>query len=730
MVFGDRMNIDCIEKVLKPVKRVERKTLQDLRYEDEEKRVELWNNLEEARNFYEDNNSCGVDLDMHKDIDSRISLARLKVATSFNQQGSYPNITRKFNETELGLFEIIEEFRFFDDYIKDEIKDQVSRQEGKVYEMVKKYSEKMVNHTGNIFENPEIRPEIARGIKILLNERTQKIQDGVVAYIEMFGSSGHVRVTNCLQTWEEEMLEYDADSGEAQDTIRLRERLKLSKTRNHNALLNKRSPLEQINTDELFAEKIRLEREEKLKTAEVEKLAQKKKELFQKGFNTTKAEQRLLANKIKETDKIIKLKEKHLQVINEQNLVVNNMQFIHEQKKLLESSGVMSKLTKLPPTELNKFLTEINLQTKISENGINIINDMFTAEFDLDAEMEDDSETQNLMNVWDSATEEEVDEVYSEWESKLESNELPNNSRRRVRSCTITDNDKNSKTSDEQSDQVHFTVTGPLTTVPGESFVLDVWAHFSEQRNEVLEVAIKNQGHGEISSKSKGPFEVQRNSKIMVQLTIPDLIVNDPYDEISWTGEIGNADFLVKVPRDISKGKHGGILIFSVMGLTIANLNFVVDVNKESGPIAPIDIESNYVKTAFASYASKDRNEVISWMRGFEQAAPNIKVFVDVVDLRAGDKWFELINERIKNCDAFYLFWSCAASHSKWVKEEWQTALREKGLEYIDPVPMESPDKCPPPNELNELHFNDKWAVYQKKKSPVKKLIKRYLKLD
>lgn len=730
MVFGDRVNMGCIEKVLKPVKRVERKTLQELCYEDEEKRVELWNNLEEARNFYEDNDSCGADLDMHKDIDSRISLARLKIATSLNQQGSYPNIIRKFNETELGLFEIIEEFRFFDDYNKDEIKDNISRQNGKVYEMVKKYSEKMVNHTDNIFENPEIRPEIARGIKILLNERTQKIQDGVIAYIEMFAFSGHVQVTNCLQTREEKILQYETDMSKAQDSISLIERLKLSKSRVRNTFFKKCSPLEQINADELFTEKIRLEREGKLKTAEVEKLAEKKKELFQKGFNATKAEQRSLARKIKETDRDVKLKEKHLQTMNKQILAVNNMQFIHEQKKLLESSGVMSKLTNLPPTELNKFLSKINLQTKISENGIDIINDMFTAEFDLDGEMEDDSETQNLMNVWDSATEEEVDEVYSEWESKLESGGISNNSNKRLRSCTITDNEKNSKNNNEETDQVHFTVTGPSTTAPGESFVLDVWAHFSEQRNEVLELATINQGHEEIISKSKGPFDVQRNSKIMVQLSIPDLIVNDPYDEISWNGEIGNADFLVEVPEDISKGKHGGILIFSVMGLTIANLNFVVDVNKESGPITSIDIESNYVKTAFASYASKDRNEVISWMRGFEQAAPHIKVFVDVVDLRAGDKWFDQINEKIKNCDAFYLFWSCAASHSKWVKEEWRTALREKGLEYIDPVPMESPDKCPPPNELNELHFNDKWAVYQKKKSPVKKFIKRYLKLD
>jgi predicted DNA-binding protein YlxM (UPF0122 family) len=185
MALGDKTDWDCIEKALKPVKRIERKGLQDLLYEDEEKRVELWNKLEEARDFFEDNDSCGADSSLYKDIDSRFALARLKLATSLNESGNYPDITKRFNDTELGLFTIIEEFRFFDDLTIDEIKDKIGRQEGKVYEIVKNYSTRMKSHRDRIFENPKIKPGVANAIKNLMKERTDKIQEGVIEYMRL-----------------------------------------------------------------------------------------------------------------------------------------------------------------------------------------------------------------------------------------------------------------------------------------------------------------------------------------------------------------------------------------------------------------------------------------------------------------------------------------------------------------------------------------------------------------
>ena len=45
---------------------------------------------------------------------------------------------------------------------------------------------------------------------------------------------------------------------------------------------------------------------------------------------------------------------------------------------------------------------------------------------------------------------------------------------------------------------------------------------------------------------------------------------------------------------------------------------------------------------------------------------------------------------------------------------EWKLALRKKGLGFIDPVPLEDPDKVPPPAELADLHFGDKWLAFKK----------------
>lgn len=39
-----------------------------------------------------------------------------------------------------------------------------------------------------------------------------------------------------------------------------------------------------------------------------------------------------------------------------------------------------------------------------------------------------------------------------------------------------------------------------------------------------------------------------------------------------------------------------------------------------------------------------------------------------------------------------------------------------KGVDFIDPVPLESPDVCPPPKELAETHFNDWTLAFEQSK--------------
>ena len=57
--------------------------------------------------------------------------------------------------------------------------------------------------------------------------------------------------------------------------------------------------------------------------------------------------------------------------------------------------------------------------------------------------------------------------------------------------------------------------------------------------------------------------------------------------------------------------------------------------------------------------------------------------------------------------DRLFLFWSRHARESQWVDFEWRLAHRLKGIDSIDPVPLEDPGTAPPPDELAALHFND-----------------------
>jgi hypothetical protein len=101
---------------------------------------------------------------------------------------------------------------------------------------------------------------------------------------------------------------------------------------------------------------------------------------------------------------------------------------------------------------------------------------------------------------------------------------------------------------------------------------------------------------------------------------------------------------------------------------------------------------------------------VLARVQGMLKVIPDLDLFVDVLDLRSGDRWEAHIREEISARDMFYLFWSVAASRSPWVDREWRTALELRGLDHIDPVPLQTAVVAPPPAELAALHFNE-WTL-------------------
>ncbi|MFC1926709.1 hypothetical protein ACFLWV_03035 [Chloroflexota bacterium] len=180
----------------------------------------------------------------------------------------------------------------------------------------------------------------------------------------------------------------------------------------------KGNPFDKLKKDDLTAERIRLERSEKLKIAEAERLSAQKKSLFDKGFQVSEAEKRTLARQIQQLDQKIKLENINLKKISDQIRAVDNLVFIQENKNMLDSSGLMNKLHKLPKSKLEDFLARVNVKDQIASGNIAAILGTMQAEYGLLSDVEDDKETKKLIDIWATSDIAEADEVYKEWDKE------------------------------------------------------------------------------------------------------------------------------------------------------------------------------------------------------------------------------------------------------------------------------------------------------------------------
>jgi len=258
-------------------------------------------------------------------------------------------------------------------------------------------------------------------------------------------------------------------------------------------------------------------------------------------------------------------------------------------------------------------------------------------------------------------------------------------------------------------DNVRFTLTGPGVLAPGAAHELQFWVHVEQQTSTVLEAASVVHGlpQSGLAVKSEGPYPLHRGSRISVRLKIDGLKCLDNHKWVTWTGEIGNTAFVVEVPPGATERAYPGTASIRLAGLEIARMSFLVRVGPPNLNINEIPSQTTSYRSAFASYASEDRAEVLSRVQGMETAHKGLDVFVDVINLRSGQNWERELVERISKSDVFYLFWCRHAMNSDWVNKEWHWALSAKGQGFIDPVPLETPDLAPPPEELAAKHFND-----------------------
>lgn len=90
----------------------------------------------------------------------------------------------------------------------------------------------------------------------------------------------------------------------------------------------------------------------------------------------------------------------------------------------------------------------------------------------------------------------------------------------------------------------------------------------------------------------------------------------------------------------------------------------------------------------FISYAHLDQTlvlRVVEFLRG-----GGLNVFVDSQNIPYGADWRDTLAESIQRCERVMLFWTAAASLSKWVEREWKLAL-EQGKRVVPTLLDDTP---------------------------------------
>ena len=263
-------------------------------------------------------------------------------------------------------------------------------------------------------------------------------------------------------------------------------------------------------------------------------------------------------------------------------------------------------------------------------------------------------------------------------------------------------------------DSVQFSAVSLARVEHGKYLPVNILM-YEDAFRKVVDDAIRAQG--ETAKEAKGGYhDVERNSTVRVVLTSRDVEITDGEEEQIWNGKYLNFEFAVKVPADFSEEQILLSASVYINGIIATKLKLIVDCEKKAK--RNISVTREDVASAFVSYASQDRNRVAAIIQGMKKARPDMDIFFDIESLRSGQNWEDALKSEIESRDVLFLCWSRYAKESKWVEMEWKYALENKGEESIEPIPIDSPDVCPPPTELQQKHFNDKMLFIIKATAP------------
>lgn len=193
--------------------------------------------------------------------------------------------------------------------------------------------------------------------------------------------------------------------------------------------------------------------------------------------------------------------------------------------------------------------------------------------------------------------------------------------------------------------------------------------------------------------------------KLDVHLHSPDVTIEESEEVLYWNGRYSVCEFIIEVPSDFPKPQIRLTARIYYEQALLQKTTMIVDLSETHQTYRPTDYKSG--SSAFISYAHEDLEKVTGRIQGMWIRDPDYNLFLDIINMRKSEKFEPRLYAEIEKRDLFYLFWSRNAAASEWVSKELDYALKTKGKEAIEIIPLELPDVCPPPKGLEDLNSSN-----------------------
>jgi TIR domain len=261
-------------------------------------------------------------------------------------------------------------------------------------------------------------------------------------------------------------------------------------------------------------------------------------------------------------------------------------------------------------------------------------------------------------------------------------------------------------------DDVSFTAGYPGVVTPHSWYSLLVYVHLSRLQAEAdRRIADESQWFGlhPASSKAAAHVPLPKGTQLRISPDVPGVVFNPTALEVRWLEDLQQVAFRLQATPEAAGHTVLGAVEVYAGPLLVAQVPLSIHVRgadePHERPDAAATSTAQLFSSVFASYAHEDNHVVQAFAEAYR--ALGIDVLVDKASLRAGQDWQQMLLRLIEEADLFQLFWSEAASQSRYVAEEWQHALllqNRKGERFIRPLYWTSPWP-PPPAQLAHLHF-------------------------